>query len=1111
MKIKNNTRIIFLLFSLCLLAFLSFNENKSDDSIFNNLFFDFIDSKDGLSNSSISSIVQDSYGFIWFSTQDGLNRYDGSGFLIFKKEPFKKNTLPAQLIQTMFMDKDDILWIGTYNGLSRFDIKKGVFTSFLCNPQDQYSLSNDVVVAIERDKDNNLWVGTLKGLQIFDEKNQRFNHILFEDKNQGPTKDTTIRDIYTDSRGDVWIGTYDGIYRYSKGNFSFFNSKKKIQNIQNSNTSIIQPNIQEYPAADPAMVIVEDKKGNIWFGVWGFGLCKYDVVKNIFENYSLPYNKIYSLLFIDNENLLIGTWGEGLYSFNISKKNFQKAKNKKLDLSIPNNTIYSLFKDESGIVWIGTHGSGVVKWVVNKPDLIYLKSNKDDNNSFADSKIKSIFEDKQGFIWIGTYNNGLYRYNPENKEIKKYISDDKYKGSISNNIIRDIFQDSNGNLWIATNKYLNLYDYKTEKFIYFQKSDFGLQEFQEDTFTAINEDKDRNLLLGTYLSGLIIVPLSSEKGKFLNIEKSKIINTKSEPSLSDDLIYKIFIDRKDNIWVGTNRGLNLIDSKFNEVKKFLYNIDNLEGLSDNTITDIYEDFYGRIWIGTSNGLNVYDYKDEKFKYFTIEKGLPDNYINSISSTDEDNIYFTTFRNLVRMNLKTFDIVSFDYDDGLLNKEFSSGRCKLKDGSLLFGGTGTINIIKSKDIYLNQFKPDIQIVSVKVEDKEINENALYYDFNSLELPYNKNSISISFVSLDYSANKSLLYSYKIDSIDKDWQPLGTNSTINLVNLKPGKYKIFLRGSNSDGIYSDKIKILNLIIKPPFYLTWWAIMIYAIIIFIIFGLVLLLIREKEFSEILLERKNIIEEKKAILEDEIKKQKEIEHNLSKSKETLENINIAKDKFLAQLSHEFRNPLSIILGSIEILKKNETDDFKLKLIKSMDYISRHILDMITAIMDNAKINLGKQELKIININLFEFCQGLADLYKVLSEQKNLNFEFNYDYNLPIEIKIDEVKVKQILNNLLSNALKYTDKGFIKFNVKLNDEINSIVFEVIDSGIGLTEVEKEKIFEDFFRTKDVAKVEGLGLGLSISKKLAQIIDSEIKVESQKGVGSKFSFELKKY
>ncbi len=1122
MKINRN---IFKILFISILIVSIFNFSFSyDKSIFKNIFFEILDSKNGLSNSSISSIVQDSKGFLWFSTQNGLNRFDGKQFLVFNNQPFIKNTIPNQLIQTMFMDKDDILWLGTYEGLCKFDIKNGKFTSYKNSGEDENSLSNDIVIAIERDNEGRLWVGTLKGLQIFDEKSEKFKRIIFENKEKGPTKDSTIRDIFTDSKGVVWIGTYDGIYKYINGRFEFYCSKEVFKpNEKYFANNIIKPFEVDYPAANPAMVITEDNEKNIWFGIWGFGLCKYDIIKNTFINYPLFFNKIYSLLFVDDDNLLVGTWGEGLFNFNKKDNSFEVVENKEAGLNIPNNTIYSLYKDKSGIIWIGTHGAGVLKWIINKPDLVYLKYDDKNLNSIPNNKIKAIYEDKYGYIWLGSYNGGLIRFNPENKEIVKYVSSGKEDGSLSDNIVRCIFQDSNDNLWIATNKYLNLYDYKSSKFKYFKKNDFGITQSNEDTFTYITEDKNKNLIIGTYLSGIIIVPLSEKKAEIFDFSKIKLINSKTEPSLSNDLVFKILVDHNENIWVGTNKGLNLIDTKNWEIKKYLYDINNKQGISNDVITDIFLDSGKRLWIATANGLNIYDYKTDKFSNITVENGLRDNYINSIQELDEGTMIFTTFSYLVKYNYNTSELLNFGYEDGLFTKEFSTGIAKLKDGSILIGGNGIVNIIKPQQLKPNSFNPNIEIVSLKVEGKEYDENGLYYGgLNDIKLPYNQNSISIKFISLDYSASNALLYSYKIDKLNKEWQYLGNDSTINLINLKPGRYKIYLRGTNSDGIYSKNLKTLNIKISPPFYLSWWAILIYIFLLFSILFLITLFLREKALSQILNERKNLIEERKLFLEEEFKKQKEIEKNLISSKETLENLNKTKDTFIAQISHEFKNPLTLLLGYIQILEKNETENFKKQMITNMHSICNHILDMITNILDMAKINLGKITLDLAEIDLIDFINAIADSHKIMAEQKKLRFEYHYDENLPFKVLLDAVKVRQILNNLISNAIKYTENGYVRFEVKMDKRIDNkdiknedkiekidLIFNIIDSGYGLTENEKEHIFDSFYRGLDSLNTEGTGLGLSISQKLAEIINGQILVESEKGVGSKFTLVLK--
>lgn len=773
----------------------------------NTYIFDHITRKDGLSNSSVSSIVQDRNGFLWFGTQGGLNRYDGKNFKVYSHDPYDSSTLPHRLIQTMHLDSSrNVIWIGTYDGFSEFDIDKETFTSYKHDANNPGSLSNEVVTSIAVDNDGFVWVGTLNGLNKFDPKTKKFEIYFNEKENEKTLSHNVVRSILVDSSGRIWIGGYAGLNLYDKKTNSF-----------------IRYNIDDYPGLESPyiMAMKEDSSGSIWIANWGQGIVKFDPDYGSFKTIKTSNEKIYTIFVEDGSKVWAGSWGGGLFEYDIKshKMNHYSYKEENRS-SIRHDVIYSIYVDETGIVWIGTNGNGINKLNRDKIDYRLFSYNPTKKLSLTRGKVNSILEDSSGDIWIGVYGGGINRYIKSQNRMVKYVHNPYNNYSLSNDIVTFIYEDSKKNIWIGTNKGLNRFNRNSGTFKRYYSGPTEKTLNGSIPYTMV-EDVDGNYWIGTYKNGV----------DYWDISRNRFINYRNNPedvnSISDNLIYEALLDSDRDIWFATNNGLNKFDRKSRTFKRYLHDPQNKESLSNNTIRTLFDDSDGILWVGTtSGGLNKFDKKTGKFNHYDMTSGMSDNAVYGIMKDEKGNLWISTSYGINIFNQKTnsFDILSTE--DGLWGMEFNIGHAKGKDGSMYFGSMHGVYVFKDTPETKNQHKPPVKFVDIQVMNKPLESEVPYYKIKKLRLPYNNNFISFEFVGIDYVSPAKNQYAYKISGISNDWIYTGTRNYISFSNLDYGDYTLTVKAANSDGVWNDEGASIDLIIDPPPWKSWWAYMLYVI---------------------------------------------------------------------------------------------------------------------------------------------------------------------------------------------------------------------------------------------------------------------------------------------
>ncbi|MGM0379098.1 MAG: ligand-binding sensor domain-containing protein [Bacillota bacterium] len=788
-------------FILFIFVFL-ISSNLSPVFSYNELEIEVIDRLDGLSNMSVSSIIQDKYGFLWFATQGGLNYYDGKNYKIYDNKPFGENDLVHNLIQTMYYDhKQHIMWIGTYNGVSKFNIAKENFTNYTT---ENSNLSNNIVIAIEKDDKGNLWFGTMNGLNKLDKKSNKI--INYEIAGE------VVRDLeFTNNR--LWIGTYEGLF--------FLNNKKIIK----ENINLLSQFV---------MSIKEYDKGVLTLGLWNGGVVDYDYMEQkIINKHVFEYNKIYTVL-KTNEKLYVGTWGNGLYEKSLKNDDI-KSYNTNDFKDIPHDVIYSIYKDKEGIVWIGTNGGGIIKINSKKRNLVKFSSKYHNEHKISSGKINDIYQDKLGNFWFAIYEKGLNKYNNKKNEIYKYNENNL---KIPSNSVTKIFETIDKDILLGDAKGISKYDWQKDKF-------FSLNILPENTRVYALEEDKKYLWIGTYYNGLYRYTKSNEE----------LINftNKDKLGISDNLIYDLLIDHKNRLWIATNHGLNLLEKDKLKFKKYFSNGEDENSLGSNVIRALFQDSNKNIWIAmTGGGIAKYNEKTDSFKSLTKSDGLASNIVLSINESNNGKIWLTTHNGLSIIDKNLSDIQNLTPTDGIGALEFNVGNLIDNKGNLYFGSVYGITVIPKDYFYETGKKPVVYIKDISVFNKSIKKDKYIIDNQKYNLDYNDRYIKIDLASVYYSAPNLINYYYKLEGFNETWINNKNKSSIEFSDLKPGQYTLNIKAKSIKSDFSD-IKKIYLNVEKPWYLKYNAFIIYGI-----FLLLIIYLSSKIYNWYLFKYKNIKLEK-------------------------------------------------------------------------------------------------------------------------------------------------------------------------------------------------------------------------------------------------------------
>jgi ligand-binding sensor domain-containing protein/serine phosphatase RsbU (regulator of sigma subunit) len=802
----------------------------------NELRFKQITIENGLSQSRVSSIVQDSKGFIWVGTEDGLNCYDGYGFEIFTFDPNDSNAISNQVIQSLAADDSGNVWVGTsFGGLNKYISENGRFINYRHDPENLNSIASDRVNSIFRDNKGNLWLGTApNGFDYFDIKTGTFTHHRHnpEDPNS-LISDDNINFVFQDSRGTVWIGTTVGLDRYYPGTKTFRHYTYSKHNPNGISSNDVHS-------------VYEGRQGVLWFGTHGAGLNRFDPQNEAFSSYLLnennpadPSNRI-SAIMEDRSGLLwVGTWGGGLYQIEKLSRGSNRYRHSPEDrTSISQDFISVLYEDITGEIWIGTDLNGMNKVDRSATKFKTVSAMRGKKNSLSHNQVRAFWEDDGGVLWLGTAGGGLERYDRRMGTFKNYRHIPGDPNSLSHNAVRAIYQDLSGILWLGTGRGINRFDPKKEKFTHILVN----PDNPDDPNNFINY----RILELSHLPGILW--FGSNGGGLCKYDKNtkKLYHLRQETTNADknqiNFIRSLYQSKSNPniLWVGTLYGFFSFDIQTETFKNYSNDPKDPESLSSNNVMGFYEDGSKNLWIATyGGGLNYFNPETEEFRVYTTQNSSsPSNSVYGLLADNNGYLWLSSNRGISKFDRRLGTFKNFTVEDGLQSDEFNGGAYyQSNSGEMLFGGIGGFNAFYPESITDNPHKPQIVLTDFKLFNKSVNigpeEPLQKYisETDQITLHHWQNDISLEFVALHYYRSTNNTYAYMLENYDDYWRYVDDVRSAVYTNLDPGEYIFKVKAANSDGVWNEDGPVLPITILPPWWSTTWAYFGYGLIF--IFG--------------------------------------------------------------------------------------------------------------------------------------------------------------------------------------------------------------------------------------------------------------------------------------
>ena len=1058
-----NKKINIILILVCIFSCLKISTSYAN--IRESFNFKNITIEDGLSQSTVETIYQDSKGYIWIGTNDGLDRYNGYEFKHYKHDKYDKNSIANNYIVDIIEDKNEYIWVSTIGGLSRINPDKDEIKNYY-SKEDSGNLSNSNLWQLLCTKDNRLIASTIDGLNVYDKNKDKFTRILYK---EGELPSQYIYSLEEDINGHIWVGTDNGLVELDK------------------DLNIVK-SYQDAIGDSDVYNVYDDSKGNIWVCTLDNGLFKINLDDKSVENYknnnskiSIPSNNVRDIISDSEGKLWIAT-DKGLCTFDYEREEFITYNKKSYQSnSLIDDEIFCLLKDSSGLIWIGTY-SGISRFNPNS-NFTHFKLDPYEDNSISGNVIHGIYEDDDKTLWIGTNKSGV---NIINGESIKHLNKE------NSNIVSDLIEDITGfknYIFIGTNEGLSV----------LVKNDKTAKNYTITNYTT-KDGLPSNKIRSLFIDSKGYLWIGTNKGlAILDTNNNKIIDITyilDEMGVSDKFIRAVYEDSKGNYYIGCflEGGLIKINPNTKEYKIYK-NIENDDSsISNNSIRYINEDLYGNILVGTSHGINILNLSTDKFNHYTEKDGLINNTIYGILVDKNNGIWMSTNAGISKLSTEDATFKNFTITDGLQSNEFNGRACfKSKDGNMYFGGINGFNVFNSQDIELSTFEP-----KVIFDNFEIN-GTNNKDISNIKFKSNENNIKINFFTNDYKNTKTTQYYYKLEGLENEWNMTNSNSLV-FANLGSGDYTLKIKTITQHGVMSDESSV-HFTINPPIWRSNYAICIYLILIII--SILRYMHKVNTLDRLVNERTN-------------KLRKEMEKNEQLFKKVL-SLEQNKNNYFVNLSHELRTPLNVLSSINQLIKEfTKKDNFitpeKLSYYMGiMDRNCSRLLGLINNLIDHTKIENNSYIINKKDEDIVYLVEETVLDMKDYIEEKGLELIFDTDVEEKV-IRCDKVDIERCIINLVGNAVKFTPEGGL-IEVLLQDLDDKVKIIVKDNGIGISEENQKIIFDRFNQVVDESSEQkgGSGLGLTITKQLITLHNGEIYVESEVGVGSEFIIILPVY
>ncbi|MEJ7643936.1 MAG: two-component regulator propeller domain-containing protein [Chryseolinea sp.] len=1093
-----------------------------------NLKFDHLSAKQGLSQGNVSMVYQDRLGFIWLGTEDGLNIYNGYDFKIFRNVAGDSTSISANNIKWICEDKDGNLWIGTQGGLNRFDRTRNAFEQFKHNGLDGETLSNDNVNSILIDSKGIMWVGTAGGLNQYDQVTKGFKHYRPDETNPNSLPPGIVKDIIEDQRHNLWIATSTGLSKLDKDRQSFTNFYHSADDPQSL-------------ANNRVITLFQDDSAHMWVGT-ADGLSSMDTKQGTFKNYfhkpgdqtSLAASHIYDINRDKTGRLWISTDG-GLSLMNEKADNFTGFTHSDEDnMSLTTNIVTHVFFDVSDRMWVSNRSGGVN--IHDKDNLAF------NANVIQGNNVTSFTEDEDENIWIGVDGNGFSKYDRGTGVYTNFSHEIGNDNSVANDKVLGVKIDRNGGLWLAMwGGGVDRYDRKRKTFKHYVHDPRNKTSLTTNNIFYIYEDQKGNMWFATWGKGLNKYnPASDDFTRYIN-------DPKNIKSIAPYAVNHLTEDHLGKLWVATeHEGLDVFDP-LTEVFTHYRAKGNPGDISSDGTNYVFEDSKRRLWIGGDAGLNLFDPKSQTFTTYRKSDGLPNEAIFGILEDNDHNLWLSTNIGLSKFNPEKKTFKNYDISHGLQDNQFNKwAALKLKSGELLFGGINGFNLFNPADIKENRYLPPVYITDFRLFNKAVRigpDEILKQNIavtKHITLDHTQNYFSFEFTALNYRHPEKNLYRYKMDGLHDEWTEPGTDRKASYTNLSPGEYVFKVIASNNDNVWNETGASIKITITPPVWQTWWFILLSALAVvggafsFHVVKMRVMRLQKIELAKQVKQRTAEVDNQKQDLQkqseylqsvnaelvkqtDEVllqqQKAEAARHEAEKARYDAEEANQAKSVFLATMSHEIRTPMNGVIGMAALLAETSLTVEQREYTETIQGCGENLLNVINDILDFSKIESGKMELEERDFDLRGCIEEVLDMFGSKASETGLDLIYELDYDVPPQIKGDSTRLRQVLINLVGNAIKFTQHGEVVVSahvVKVDASHCVLSFNVRDTGIGIPADKVSRLFTAFTQidSSTTRKYGGSGLGLVISEKLVKMMGGSVHVQSTYGEGTIFSFTI---
>lgn len=1046
---------------------------------------------DGLASNSITSVVQDSSGFIWISSYHGLHRYDSYEFKLYHNDLDDSTSLNSNSIYGLFIDRKNILWVKTVgNGLNQYDVIKDRFIHYVNDPNNPHSISGNYIKDITEDKNHNFWIATWDGgLCFMNRKTKQFKRILADpsDKNGLHKDNIMISSVVLDQEGILWIGSTQGLFSYDPKTSLWY--RYPFNRDQSTHLNI--PDISK-------VYIAPDNK--IWIGSWGGGLKYVDKKTKTLKHFPQHQryvdthidDRVFSLYHDSHNNFWGSLEGGGLIKIFQETDSIVRIKHEPGDPhSLMSNSIFSMYQDRNGLLWIASHFGGINLLSLENQQFHHIYPLQDNPNHLSGSVIHCFAEDKEGNIWIGTHGNGINIFNPKTKKFNHLKHKPKTQNSISSVEIRAIEPSQHGGVWIGTASGLDYYIPKTGEILHYKHDPNDNNSLGHNLIFALKEDKNGNLWVGTYNAGL----------SYLNFKTQTFTHYRYDPddstSVNSNIIQNIYIDSKERLWIATRSGLNLFQP---ETQQFIRFFSPKKKKQSTHLTSIFEDHAGVYWITGNTGLIRFelDANNTLFNVMRITQkdGLSSNMVTCVLEDKQHHLWISTAYGLNRYDPVTQNNIIYTKYDGLQDNMFNENASyySAKTGLMYFGGSNGFNMFNPEKIHNEIDSSPILLTDLKlynqsvVVGKKYNNSIILHKpihlTRSIQLNHRENSFTLKFAAMNFKGIQQNQYACRLMGFETAWNYIDKKHEATYTNLDPGNYRFEVKRVTKTGKLSPKTTTLNIHISPPFWQQWWfRILTLLIIIIAIYAIY----EYKVYS---------LKKNQQILEQKIKERTE----------ALSNSNKELEQFAYVASHDLQEPLRMITSYLQLLEKRYTakldEDAKEFIHFAVDGAKRMQM-LITDLLSYSRISTQGKAFESVNMKEIT---DYAVMNLELSIEEN-EAQINYDA-LPI-VQADSIQMERLMQNLIGNAIKYRKKEETPVvHISANQQDNQWIFAVKDNSIGIPEDQFDRIFNVFQRLHGRNEYSGTGIGLASCKKIVERHGGKIWVESKVDAGSTFYFTL---